>query len=78
MNHLSVIISDKSNEANSGNSQMASCIKVTPLSNDREIYSNSAACPLYGQESQGYNFLITGGYFSELEEYEEGKVPVCS
>lgn len=75
MNHLSVIISDKSNEINSGNYPMTSCIKVTPLSNDKEIYSNSAACPLYGSESQGYNFLITGGYYSELEEYEEGKSP---
>jgi hypothetical protein len=60
MNNLSIIINESG--------------QITPLNNDKEVYSNSAACPLYGSESQGYNFLITGGYYTELEQYEDGKI----
>lgn len=59
MNHLSLMFNENGS--------------ITPLTNSAEIYSNSAACPLYGEESKGYNFLITGGYFAQVEEQDDGK-----
>ena len=59
MNHLSIILNTNGS--------------MTPLDNQSEVYSNSAGCPLYGMECQGYNFLIAGGCYYQLEEVENGK-----
>jgi hypothetical protein len=54
MNHISLVINSNG--------------QITPILNNSEVYSNSAAWALYGKESQGYNFLITGGgYWRKLD-----------
>jgi hypothetical protein len=43
---------------------------ITPANFSTEIYTNSATCPLYGPESQGVDYLITGGSFCEVIQAE--------
>ena len=46
---------------------------VTPLVNESQIYDKSAIWALYGPESKGFNFLVTGGMYAEKEDMEEDK-----
>ena len=59
MNQVSLILNDNGT--------------ITPLTNESQIYDKSAIWALYGPESKGYNFLITGGMYAEKEDVEEDK-----